>query len=186
MECAWAKYHANRTVLTNKNISVKLRLRLFDSVVSPTATYGLATCALTQQQRTKIAAARAAMLRKIVGFWKRPDEDWEDAGRRCKHRLQNALSQHPVSDWLQVVDRLQWRLVHKTCQDDLSWPKTVMKWLPLSGKRPRGRPRTRWTDNVNKYLSSKHATSLSEVLHGTQVLYVANFEDDFVDFMTSQ
>ena len=69
MECAWANYNANRTVLTNKNISVKLRLRLFDSVVPPTATHGLATCALTQQQRMKIAAARAAMLRKIVGFW---------------------------------------------------------------------------------------------------------------------
>ena len=49
MECAWAKYHVNRAVLTDKNISVKLRLRIFDTVVSPTATYGLAKCALTQQ-----------------------------------------------------------------------------------------------------------------------------------------
>eukprot|EP00959_Pyramimonas_sp_CCMP1952_P437049 9150842-Pyramimonas_sp.AAC.1 len=125
------------------------------------------------------------MLRKIVGFWKRPNEDWKGACRRCKHRLQDALSQRPVSDWLQVADRLQWRLV-QTCQDDLSRPKAVMKCPPLSGKQPRGRPRTRWTDNVNKYLSSKLATSLSEVCHGTRVFDPAHFEDDFVDFMTSQ
>eukprot|EP00959_Pyramimonas_sp_CCMP1952_P241720 5052111-Pyramimonas_sp.AAC.1 len=30
MGCAWAKYHANRTVLTSRSIFVKLRLRLFD------------------------------------------------------------------------------------------------------------------------------------------------------------
>eukprot|EP00959_Pyramimonas_sp_CCMP1952_P393003 8234904-Pyramimonas_sp.AAC.1 len=53
-------------VVTNRNISVKLRRRLFDSAVSITATCGLATCALTQQQRTNTDTTRSAMLRKGV------------------------------------------------------------------------------------------------------------------------
>eukprot|EP00959_Pyramimonas_sp_CCMP1952_P206163 4311376-Pyramimonas_sp.AAC.1 len=40
MECARAQYRANRAVLTNKNRSVKLRLRLVDSAVSPTPAHG--------------------------------------------------------------------------------------------------------------------------------------------------
>ena len=130
----------------------------------------------------RITATRSAMLRKVVGFWKRPGEDWEDAGRRCKHRLQSALSQPSVSDWLQVIDRMQWRLAHKAFRDELSWPKTVMKWIPLAGKRSRGRPKIRWTDNINRYLNIKHAMSLSEAFHGTRVFDLATFEDDFVDF----
>ena len=126
------------------------------------------------------------MLRKILVFWKQQEEDWEDAGRRCKHRLQRALSQYAVSDWLQVIDRMQWRLLHKIYGDDDSWPKVVMTWTPSTGKRSRGRPKTRWTDNVNRYLNNKHGTCLRQIFQDNLPFDFAKFEKDFVDFIALQ
>ena len=39
----WAKFHQYRTVLTNKHVSIKLRLKLFDAVVTPRVLFGLVT-----------------------------------------------------------------------------------------------------------------------------------------------
>jgi len=36
MQCAWLKYHQHEATLQNRNIPIKLRLRLFD-VVTPSA-----------------------------------------------------------------------------------------------------------------------------------------------------
>ena len=47
MQCAWWKFHELRTTLENKNIPLKLRLKLFDAVVSPTILYSLSTTPLT-------------------------------------------------------------------------------------------------------------------------------------------
>ena len=70
LECAWGKFHCNKTVLTNPEISLRLRLRLFDAVVTPTALYGLASTALTALQRSRIASVRRRMLSKIVRWRK--------------------------------------------------------------------------------------------------------------------
>ena len=68
LECAWSKYHANKHVLLDKAISLKLRLKLFNAVVTPTAVFGMVATALTQQQRDRIASTRMQMLSNIVGF----------------------------------------------------------------------------------------------------------------------
>lgn len=41
-QCAWMKFHYNRDVLVDKNISVKSRLKFFQSVISPTILFGFA------------------------------------------------------------------------------------------------------------------------------------------------
>ena len=37
----WTKFHKHRHALVNKHVSIKSRLRLFQSVVTPTLLYGL-------------------------------------------------------------------------------------------------------------------------------------------------
>ena len=41
MRSAWGKFHLLRTSLLNRHVCLSLRLRLFDAVVSPSATYGM-------------------------------------------------------------------------------------------------------------------------------------------------
>lgn len=41
-QCAWMKFHQHKDALTDKIISVKSRLKLFHSIISPTVLFGLA------------------------------------------------------------------------------------------------------------------------------------------------
>ena len=40
---AGEKFHLHRTMFTNKHVSIKLRLKLFDAIVTPTVIHGLHT-----------------------------------------------------------------------------------------------------------------------------------------------
>ena len=41
------KFHRHRRVLVNKHVSIKLRMKFFDAVVTPTMLFGIHTLALT-------------------------------------------------------------------------------------------------------------------------------------------
>ena len=43
LRCAWAKFNTFRAALTSKHVNFDLRARLSDSIVTPTALYGLST-----------------------------------------------------------------------------------------------------------------------------------------------
>ena len=67
MKCAWLKYHQFADTMQNRNIPIKLRLRLFDSVVTPSVLYSLTTTPLAQKDFDKRGALQRNMLRRIVG-----------------------------------------------------------------------------------------------------------------------
>ncbi len=64
---------------------------------------------------------------------------------------------------VQVINKnkLRW-FGHVMRREEESTPKVVMH-LNMKGKRPRGRPRLRWPDNIDSHLKGKN-TSLKEVL----------------------
>ena len=43
IEAAWGSFQKHRRWLTNRHLPIKLRLKLFDSVMTPTALFSLAT-----------------------------------------------------------------------------------------------------------------------------------------------
>ena len=63
-------------MLINKHVSVKLRLKLFDAVVTPTILYGLHKLPLTHFQLQKLDALQRQMLRSIVGWVRVGHEPW--------------------------------------------------------------------------------------------------------------
>ena len=48
IQIGWMTFHKYKCILTNKHIALKLRLQLFDAVVSPTILFGLATLPVTK------------------------------------------------------------------------------------------------------------------------------------------
>ena len=64
--------------LVDKHVNIKLRLRLFDAVVTPSALYGLAVAPLTSADMQYLARTQRRMLRLIVGYVKLPDDTWAD------------------------------------------------------------------------------------------------------------
>ena len=47
MRCAWGKFSQFRRALIDKHVDLRLRLRLFGAVVTPSAMYGLSVAPLT-------------------------------------------------------------------------------------------------------------------------------------------
>ena len=161
VSCAWAKFRALEETLLDKQVSIRLRLKLFDAVVTPALLYSLETCPLTENQRERLNAVQRRMLRRIVGWVCFEEETWEQRGHRMKLRLDNALRLYPIVNWsAQVQKRKQdlWRRVSSI--DAPSFTAKAHLWSPVDCAslnrvehdvlpwRDVGRPRLRWHDGI--------------------------------------
>ena len=75
-QIAWMKFKEHRDTLLHWHVSLRLRLNLFDSVITPTISFGLFTCPLTSNQLQKQEVLRNRMRRSIVGWAPLVDNDW--------------------------------------------------------------------------------------------------------------
>ena len=153
LSCAWRRFHELQHTLCNRKIPVHLRLKLFESVVSPTVLYSLSTTPLTTTQCERLDGVQRKMLRRIVGWVRLGDEDWDVTGHRMKMRLQAALARYPIGTWSEARERQKRRLVSKLVSSEApALACRVYRWalcprLPgyVRYRRP-GRPSCRWTD----------------------------------------
>jgi len=154
LRCAWSKFHSVRETLTNRHVDVRLRLKLFDAVVTPAALYGLTASPLAQKQCSRLGVTQRKMLRLIIGYTKHPEDTWADMYRRLRQRILAATSQHPIREWEEELSR-QTRKFHDQLitrqRNRLS--VRVFFWDPQSTRDPkfsiqprrkRGRPCTKW------------------------------------------
>ena len=51
---------------------------------------------------SKLDAVQRKMMRKLVGWVRFADKDWEITGQRMKARLEAALARFPIPDWSMV------------------------------------------------------------------------------------
>ena len=65
IQCAWFKFGTHARVLTNKRISVKLRLKLFDATISPSLLFGLSALPVHEVSAKKLDATQREMYRQI-------------------------------------------------------------------------------------------------------------------------
>ena len=84
----WAILNIFRETRTNKNISIKLPLRLFDAVVTPTILFGLVSMPLTASDLNQLDAIQRRMLRSLVCM---QDEPWRGRMIRMKKCVRPAL-----------------------------------------------------------------------------------------------
>ena len=136
--------------LTNKNVPLKLRLKMFDTVVTPTVLYGLGTAPLSIAQRRKMDTSQRCMLRRMLGWVCYDTDSWEDRGRRMKSRLEKALQLYPMEDWSAKLQSQKQKFIEQI-QTAPRWTRLAYEWDPaacegannLKASRKRGRPRTR-------------------------------------------
>ena len=150
---AWGKFHKHRRWLTNRQVPVQLRLKLFDAVVSPAALFALSTVPLTSALISQLGIAQRKMLRSIVGWVRLPSDDWADTMRRMRQRLDRASRLHFVAPWEIRLKQEQWKYAqHLANLRADSWQSLVVQWQPANTidpsifynpHRKRGRPRVR-------------------------------------------
>ena len=172
------------------HVSIKLRMKFFDAVVTPTILFGLHTLAFTGVQLSKLDSIQRRMLRSMVGWIRIQDESWHDTMSRMKIRVAKALHQHPIETWTKRLARCQHSFAVRVAQTN-GWVTRVVTWNPesnwhdnfsLAPKRRQGRPLTRWDDKLRTFCKVEFPD--------TQCwMYVAASDawkrkaDDFVDFV---
>jgi len=151
VQVAWNKFHRHRRILVNKDVSIKLRMKFFDSVVTPTMLFGLHTLALTGVQLSKLDSIQRRMLRSMVGWIRIQDESWHDTMSRMKSRVAAALRQQPVETWTRRLAKNQHFFAVRVAHTN-GWVARVVTWNPemnwhdnfsSTPKCRQGRPLTR-------------------------------------------
>ncbi|KAK3522454.1 hypothetical protein QTP86_011000 [Hemibagrus guttatus] len=128
-----------RSVVVKKELSRKAKLLIHQSIYVPTLTYGHELWVMTERIRSRIQAAKTSFLRRV-------------AGRSLRDRVRSSVTQDElgVEPLLLHIERgqLSW-LGHLFRMPPGCLPGEVFRECP-TGKRPRGRPRTRWRDYVSR------------------------------------
>ena len=161
IKCAWYKFGLHSSTLCNHHISIKLRLKFFDAVVTPTILFGLAVLPLTQTSIQKILVTQRKMMRKMVGWVRIGDESWEVTMRRMKLRVENGLAQHPIMWWNRRIAKYLWKFalrvktspVDSLLSQSTAWePKMIDDaFCEIVPYRSSGRRRRRWDDDVANF-----------------------------------
>ena len=161
IQVAWMKFSQHSKTLCNKNISIKLRMRLFESTVSPSLLFGLAILPLHASSMEKLNIVQRKMVRKIVGWVRLPEEPWENTMRRMGTRVNRVVGQSKMREWSTRLLDTQWKFVGRLKMlPTTSWPSRAAFWQPLEiddlscdfvPHRTRGRPYTRWDDRVTNF-----------------------------------
>ena len=120
---------------------MKLKNKLYKSVIRPTLIYGSECWALHKAEQQKMHTTEMKMLRWIQGKTRK------DRIRNDKFRSDAMVK--PITTYV-TQKRLSW-YGHVMRREDTNVAKHVAT-MKVGGKKPRGRPRLRWMDRVRSDL----------------------------------
>ena len=99
IQCGWMKYNGLQHIFEDKHVPIRIRLKLFGAVITPTILYSLETCPLTENLQELLNIVQRTMLRRLVGWVCTNDDTWEERGRRMKNRMSSCLSRYHINEW---------------------------------------------------------------------------------------
>ncbi|XP_061618152.1 uncharacterized protein LOC133471975 [Phyllopteryx taeniolatus] len=126
-----------RSVVVKKELSRKAKLSIYRSIFVPTLTYGHELWVVTERTRCRIQAAEMSFLRRVSGL-------------SLRDRVRSSVIREDlrVEPLLLRIERSQMRwLGHLIRMPPGRLPGEVFRTCP-TGRRPRGRPRSRWRDYI--------------------------------------
>ncbi|EYC42305.1 hypothetical protein Y032_0536g3107 [Ancylostoma ceylanicum] len=134
---AWMKWRTTTGILCDKKMPIRLKSKVFRTVVRPVALCGTECWATTNSAKQVLHTMEMRMLRGSMGVTlkdKVPNEVVRSTTRVAP--MANKMSEA----------RLRW-VGHVCRREEESVTKTALN-LNVKGTRPRGRPKTRWLDCV--------------------------------------
>jgi hypothetical protein len=124
-------------------LSKKLKIKIYRTIILPVVLYGCETWSLTLREERKLKVFEMRVLRRIFG--PRRDEVMGKWWRLHKEELNDLYSSPNI---LRVIKsrRMRWAgHVARMGEERVVYRILVTK---PEGKRPVGRPRRRWVDNI--------------------------------------
>ena len=144
---AWSKWREISGLLCNKRIPLRSRSNVYDACVRSVMLYGAETWPLTQRLERVIVSTDRRMLRYMAGVRLQDHTMSEEVARRCGLRQ--------ISDVMRER-RLRW-YGHVKRRDEGEALAIARDWT-VEGRRPRGRPRKTWIDNVKDDMRALNLT----------------------------
>ena len=142
--CSWAI----NDILRSNLISRATKLRAYTSIIRPIVVYGCETWRLTKQLESMLMVFENGILRRIYGPVR--DELTGEWQRRHNADLRDLSRLPPITSYIRS-QRLRWA-GHVARTDNNSMLKQIAQGIP-AGRRPVGRPRMRWKDNIKSDLT---------------------------------
>ena len=84
-------------------------------------------------------------------------EHWIEFIQPSTHVAENYCKRYGITDWVQKHYQLKFKLAsHIARRTDSRWSNKVLYWRPVDGKRSRGHPHRRWTDDLDAFFAIAH------------------------------
>lgn len=202
---------STRKNFCDKRYPLRDRLRLYNSVVTPTVLYGSGVWTMTKELERLLRTAQRRMLRKILAMGravvmpsdsevssetsvehscesvdeehKEHLEDWVTWIQRTTHMSQDIMAKLKIEDCVKAQRRRKFTWTgHVGRRTDCRWSTMITNWHPTEGSRTRGRQYKRWSDAFDDF---SVAMGLERGLWKALVTNVKEwkvFEDTFVNY----
>lgn len=133
----WKQYWNLKEVMKNKEMSMTIKRKLFDTCILPVLTYGCQTWALNKSHYKKLEICQNAMERSMMG-------------KRLSDKVRNIDIKKctKTKDITTTIKKLKWKWAGHTIRGREKWSKAIMYWFTRDKKRKRGRPTRRWEDEI--------------------------------------
>lgn len=135
VNAAWMKWRQSTGVLCDQKIPIRLKSKIYRTVIRPVALYGAECWPSSKQHERALHTMEMRMLRWSLGLTLLDHAVNEDVRRR--------LGVAPIQDKMREA-RLRW-YGHVARADAGSVARRALDLSP-DGQRPRGRPKKRWMD----------------------------------------
>ena len=144
VQAGWRNWRKMSGVLCDRKINVRLKGKVYKSVVRPAMMYGAETWPLKKTQERKLEVEEMKMLRWMCGVTK--------MDKIRNERIRGTAKVEKISKKIQER-RLQW-YGHVGRREEEYVGRRVME-MEVPGRRGRGRPKQRWMDNVREDMRDK-------------------------------
>jgi hypothetical protein len=128
--------------MSSRLISTNLKIKIYKTVILPVVLYGCETCSLTLGEEHRLRVSENRVLRRTFGPKREKDGSWK---KLHIYELHNVYSSPNI---VRVIKpkRMRWA-GHVALMGEGRDVYRILIWRS-EGKRPLGRPRCRWEDNI--------------------------------------
>ena len=138
-------HYSVQNLLSSRLLSKNLRIKIYRTIILPVVLYGFETWSLTLREERRLRVFESWVLRRVFG----PKRD-EVIGEWRKLHNEKLRDFYSLPNTVRVVKSRRMRWVgHVTLMGEGTRVYRVLVGKP-EGKRPLGRPRRRWEDNIKK------------------------------------
>lgn len=132
----WRAFHANEKFLRG-SLPMYHKKEIFDKKINKVLTFGCQNWNLNEAQKNKLATAQHDMERRVL-----------HVRRIDKVKLTKIRKITKWQDTVEFAERMKHNWAGHVARMDLGrWPKRMLIWKP-SNQRARGRPKSRWEDEI--------------------------------------